>query len=266
MHEAGTQATVILATLILLQLAIASVVLAMDLVGGCGSCGAGDRLHALVAGTGVLGYLVLLAILRARAWTAVFAGVFGALGIHLALGALMIARGAFCPLCALAACLSLGAPAALLLQDSQAVRWIPRASVPAFLFAGLASWILFGVQDARAESQRADARAAAQLLQVEMNAPDEKLPHPRTELHVFESDHCPYCREFRDAYAPRLMADFPRLEIVYHPAAGVPWVRRTPTLLLGGELAFEGLPVNYEDLRNAVSLAHRLALAQAPGR
>jgi len=253
MHEAGTRAARPLSLVLLGQTALAAAALGSDLLKLCGSCGAGDPVHAGVAAIGVLGYLALGALVRFKAWTPVYLGVFAATGIHLALAAFMIATKTFCPICVVATAFSLAAPAVLLFQDREEVRWIPRATVPAFLLTGLLTWTLLGAQEARADQARAEAREAAHFLVADSA---ERPARAKVELHVFESAHCPYCREFRDNYAPRLAQDFPELEVVYHLAAGVPWVLRTPTLVLGGNVAFEGLPVDYRDLAQAVARAH----------
>jgi hypothetical protein len=254
MHEAGSRGARPLGILLAGQALLAAAALGMDLLGLCGSCGGGDPVHAAIAGIGLGGYLLLLALLRGKAWTPVFFGVFAATGVHLALAGLMIARGAFCPLCALSAVLALAAPATLLIQDREGAVWIARATVPAFLVAGLVTWTMVGARDARAVALRAEAQEAAHLLST-ITTSEGDQPRPSDVLHVFESAHCPYCREFRGSYAPRLAKDFPALEIVYHSAQGVPWIGRTPTLMLGSEIAFEGLPVDYKDLFQVVSRA-----------
>lgn len=252
MHEAGTRAARPLALILVGQAVLAAAALGSDLWKLCGSCGAGDPVHAGVAAVGLLGYLALVTLIRFKAWTSVYVGVFAATGIHLALAAFMIASMTFCPICAAAAVLSLAGPAALLFQDREEACWIPRATVPAFILSGLLTWTLLGVREARAHQARAEAREAAQLLVAESSAQPAQR---KMELHVFESAHCHYCREFRDNYAPRLAQDFPELGVVYHSAAGVSWVQRTPTLVLGDDVAFEGLPVDYRDLAQAVTRA-----------
>jgi hypothetical protein len=256
MHEAGSRAVRPLGMILVGQAVLAAAALGMDLLKLCGSCGAGDAFHATIAAAGLLGYACLLVLVLAKAWLPVHVGVFSAAGVHAALAGLMLARGLICPICAAAALLAIAAPATLLWQDRAAVRWIARATIPACLLASLVTWSVAGVREARAEAKRAEAREAAQLL-LSVAAPSDSTPRTTTPvLHVFESDHCPYCREFREVHAPRLSKDFPTLDIVYHASSGVPWVRRTPTLVLGGELAFEGLPVDYRDLFQLVSRAH----------
>jgi hypothetical protein len=255
MHEAGSRAARPIGLILMGQGTLAAAALGTDLLRLCGSCGSGDAVHATIAGIGLAGYLGLLGLLFAKAWTPLFFGVFAAAGIHLALAGLMIARQGFCPICAAAAALALLAPAVLLGQDPGAVRWISRATVPAFLLSGIVTWTLAGARDARAIALREEARDAAKTLLAETKPEGNPLHRSILELHVFESDHCPYCREFRESYEPRLAKEFPSLDIVYHDASGVPWVLRTPTLVIGGEVAFEGLPVNYQDLSRAISRA-----------
>ncbi|HEV3026597.1 MAG TPA: hypothetical protein VG457_03450, partial [Planctomycetota bacterium] len=117
MHEAGTRAARSLGLVLLGQVALAAAALGMDLLKLCGSCGSGDRVHAGIAAVGLLGYLTLVALLQAKAWTPVYSGVFAATGIHLALAGYMIAARSFCPVCAVSAALSMAAPAILLLQE-----------------------------------------------------------------------------------------------------------------------------------------------------
>lgn len=255
MHEAGVRARRALGAILLGQAALAAAALGTDLLRLCGSCGAGFGIHAGIAGIGLLGYLSLLVLLRLKAWMPVYAGVFAAAGVHLALGALMIAQGSFCPICALSAILSLAGPSVLLRLDREAVRWTLWSTAPACILSGLVTWTAFGTLDARAEAARAQAREAARLL-LEGGPEARQAPSPQVpELHVFQHEHCPYCREFREDVAPRLRREFPHLEIVYHPADGVPWVRRTPTFVLGGEVLFEGLPVDSRDLARSISRA-----------
>lgn len=263
MHEAANRGAKPLGWILAGQLTLALAALGLNLTRVCGACGDGDGIHAAIAGLGVAHYVILLCLLRAKAWTGLLVGLFFAAGIHLSLGGLMIARASFCPICVAASLLSLAGPAVMLANDRRAVRWIPRVAVPAFLLSSLLTWSLFSSRDARAEAQKAEARTAAKLLLDQVRGSGVGTLRTSLELHVFESEHCAYCREFRRDYAPRLAQDFPDVDVVYHDAAGVLWVRRTPTIALGAALAFEGLPVNYQDLYQAVSQyrASRLAAA-----
>ncbi len=265
LHETGSRAARALGAIVLVQGALAGLALAIDLLELCGACGGGDRIHAAIAGTGVLAYALLYVLLRGRAWTGVFFGIFAAAGVHLSLLGLMLARGGLCGVCLVAAILSLVGPAILLFRDRSTAAWLARATVPSFLMAGLAAWTTFGVRDARAAALRVEAsRGAAALSERTPAAPEIASARGDSILHVIEQERCPYCLEFKKSYAPRLERDFPGLSIQYHPMAEAPWARRAPSFVLAGELLFEGLPLEYGDLVQAISDARRVQ--ETPGR
>ncbi len=47
--------------------------------------------------------------------------------------------------------------------------------------------------------------------------------------------------------------------ILHHDASAVMWLERTPSILICGELALEGMPGRYEDLAQAVGLSLKQA-------
>jgi hypothetical protein len=161
--------------------------------------------------------------------------------------------------CLAAAVLSLAGPAVLLFRDHSTAAWLARATVPSFLLAGLAAWTTFGVRDARAHALRAEAsRGAAKISERTPSAPEASSARGDSILHVIEEVHCPYCREFKRSYAPRLERDFPGIQIQYHSMAEAPWARRAPSFVLAGQLLFEGLPLEYGDLAQAIMDARRV--------
>jgi len=257
LHETGTRTGRALGGIILLQVALAVAAVAVDLLKLCGACGGGNSLHTAIAATGVLAYALLYILLQAKAWTGVFFGVFAGAGVHLSLLGLMVARGSLCFVCLAAATVSLAGPAVLLFRDRSSALWLARATAPSFLLAGVAAWTLQGAQDARAHALQAEAKHAALALVEKPGIVGSPLTEDATVLHVFEAESCPYCREFKRSYAPRLKNDFPDLAIVYHPSATAPWVRLAPTFVQAGEILFEGLPTEYGDLALALRDARR---------
>ena len=88
---------------------------------------------------------------------------------------------------------------------------------------------------------------------------------PELKVDVFEMDHCPYCRDFRDFYLPRLEKDFGhRVKVSFHDAQTASWVERTPTIAIQGGVVFEGLPREYDHLYQAIfrSLSERTSLTK----
>jgi len=75
---------------------------------------------------------------------------------------------------------------------------------------------------------------------------------------IFTEPDCPYCDELRNRVMPEIEKEFgARIRITYRPAADLPAVRRTPTLILtpgrpGAQgRVIEGLPT-LERLRGAI--------------
>lgn len=228
---------------------LALLALGLDLAGACGSCARGTDFHALIAAMGSVGYLALLGFgLWGRSYL-FHRGVFAAGGIHLALLLWMAQRGSFCALCVTTAAVAFVLVGVCLRAAEAPTAFLGRVFVPASLAAGaLAAWAQAAEESRLLEKSRA-------LLGAKAGPPlHDPLSEKKASLVVYEIDHCGYCRDFRSFYLPRLRKEFgSRLEVRFLAAESTSWVNRTPTFVLEGKLAFEGLPLRYEDLRVAVA-------------
>jgi hypothetical protein len=232
-------------------LALAAISLASDLLDLCRSCGTGDALRLGIGGAGVAGYAAL-GIAPVMGADALFqSGVLAAAAVHVALATWMVTAGSLCPFCLLAAIAAFANVGIGLAAGRAPLSLLERAFLPVLL---VASGVVFAL--ALHDGKEAAARHAA--VRAESTAPPRSVSPDAVRLVVYENDHCGYCREFRDAYAPRLARDFgSRLSVEYRDAGSAPWLRRTPTLAIEGGDVFEGLPARYEDLHAAVAAAIR---------
>ena len=198
----------------------------------CGACGSG-RLPLGVAG--FVFYSILFGFAVARGPSRLFfSAVLLAFGVHAALAAQMVATGALCGLCLASAAGSLGLAGLSILID--------RANLGrlALIVPWSALLVAFGTGIARPEP-RVDAAATGAVSVVIFTEPD-----------------CPYCEELRTRVMPEIEREFgARVRIDYRPAADLPAVRRTPTMILTpGRVGargrvIEGLPT-LERLRGAI--------------
>ncbi len=232
-----------------LELGLALLSLGLDLARACGSCELGGGLRLLVAGAGVVGYLGLLLLGLRNAWAPFFVGAFAATGIHAALALLMILSGKFCLPCGAAAVVAIALGLRAAYVDRSRFTMAAAVTIPAAI---LTLGALFpSIAAAK------DRAALRKDLHRTIRPPHSSLADGATvRLDVYEADHCPYCRDFRNLYYPRLSGDFgDSVEVRFHDAAGVRWIERTPTFLVDGVPVFEGLPHRYEDLREVLSVA-----------
>lgn len=214
------------------QCALSAAAVALEWAGSCASCGSG-RLSFGIAG--FVGYACLLAWAQLRGPSRpLYAGVFVAFGVHLALVARMLAAGLPCGLCFGAAVGSTAAVAATILAD--------RENLARFgmLLPGLALLATFEAR--RVHSEASPASVAPETV----------------GIVVFTEPECPYCEELRSRVMPEIEKEFgARVQVRWRPASDLPAVRRTPTLILtpsrpGSQgRVIEGLPT-VERLRGAI--------------
>jgi len=248
--HAGRRISRWILALVFAQALLSAGILGLGLVDSCGSCSKSTNLHPWIAGTGLVGYLVLLFLGWTGARRAFAVGVSGAAGIHAALVLWMFEKSSFCPPCLLGAAIAAILTVLCLRTRIGTLTHVERVSFPALLLAAGAAFGLSAFED----SQKAVRKPA-----VVSERPAPRVGEP-IEVIVYEMDHCPYCRDFRDFYWPRLERDFgERIAIRFLPADSAAWVRRSPTIAIEGGSVFEGLPLRYDDLRKAVaeSLASR---------
>ena len=81
---------------------------------------------------------------------------------------------------------------------------------------------------------------------------------PGVRITIFSQEDCPYCDDLRDRVMPEVEKEFgPRVQVVWRPAAELPAIRRTPTLVVApgrngrGARVIEGLP-RIDVLREAI--------------
>lgn len=205
--------------------------------GGCDACRASGSWLAIA---GFALYASMLA--GALAWgpsPAVFGAAFFAAGVHAVLAAHLWISELGCGLCAATA-------------------------------SGAALLALFAVACDRGNLARGAAvvpwAALAAIAAVGWPRPASAVPPPgdiaaAVRLTVFTQPDCPYCDRLRDQVMPGLEKEFgPRLRVIWRPAADLPAIRRTPTLVVAperngrGGRVFEGLPAA-DDLREAIRSA-----------
>jgi hypothetical protein len=227
-----------------IQLGLALLALAVDLLHSCGACGRGGILHLGVALLGAVGYGALLGFAFLGRTLSFYRGVFAAVGIHAALGLVLLLEKSLCLpcLCSLGVATLLAVLAAL--GPNVGCRYLlsiaaPMAAITLMLSLPNLHWAAGGP-----EGSPAIARAAREPRPTSAGVPS---------LDVYEAPHCAYCNSFRSDYLPLLEADYQgRLAVRFHEASSASWVQRTPTFVLGGRLLFEGLPYRYQDLADAV--------------
>ncbi len=242
--------------LVAVQVIVALTAAGLDLAKACGACVKTTELHGIIAIVGAAAYAILFlagCLGRVRPFAI---GVSAAAGVHAALMIWMVEKRTFCALCLVSAAVALVLIAVSLRMRVGTVMLLERVTLPALLLAGGATFAL----DAIEESRRDMRNRAIQEFQT-ADARDETPAAGRPlQITVFEMDHCPYCRDFRDLYWPRLKQEFgSKIAVRFLPAESADWVKRSPTIAIEAGGVFEGLPFRYEDLRQAVteSLAAR---------
>lgn len=240
----------------LIQLAVAIAVFAVEVLDICVGCETGGlRLRLVIALVGVVGYgLIALAANFGRVGI-LYAGLAIAAGVHVALVGWMVAEGELCLTCSAAAAGLVVLVIVALVWRSLPWRAVFRlvhvAFVPAALLAGIFAW-----GAARADADRKSERDI-QIARGYVFSPRPAMASgdaPPLRIAVYESEHCPYCLEFREDYLPRLNREFKgQVEVRFLEARSASWVRRTPTILVEGGPVWEGLPVRYSDLRDVVA-------------
>lgn len=192
--------------------------------GSCGACRTGGSWLAL-AGFGLYASLLAAALARGPS-PLVFGGALFAAGVHAVLALHLWLGEVGCALCASAAA-GAGALAALAVACDRGNLARGAAVLPWAVLAAVAAtgW---------PQSTTADAAPPAGT---------------SVRLTVFAQDDCPYCEQLRDRVLPDIEKEFgSRLRVVWRPAADLPAIRRTPTLVVApernarGGRVFEGLP------------------------
>ncbi len=235
------------------SLAAAGLVLALlalwvEAIGGCGGCRRGTSETLVVAGAGTLAYTVLLTVAMLNREALFHIGVFVAAAVHTVLVVWMIVKHEACPVCIGAAVAAL-ANAGFALRHGAPLALVDRVYVPAVLAASGLVFAAIIAEERVAGHSEAKARHAVREATV-------AAPSGRLAILVYENDHCPYCREFREQYEPALNREFGGdVEIRYFNAESVAWVRRTPTIVVENGPVYEGLPVELAVLSRAVSEA-----------
>jgi len=233
-----------------LQVVLASIALGLDLVEACGACTRTTPFHMAIAAVGVASYLALLALGATGFRGLFYTGIFVAGGIHTALLLWMMETQSFCLPCVASTAVALALIALAIRSGRPVTRLVERAFLPALLLTGGVCFASEAIQDARKEAW---VREALPPREATISPEDGPAPARPVTVAVFEQDHCPYCREFRERYLPRLEHDFgPKIAVRFLPVEAGSWVRRTPTIAIESGPVFDGLPRQYEDLRRAV--------------
>ena len=245
-----------------LQLALALSALALDLAALCGACSRATDLGLAIAGVGCAGYLALLLSGIFGASRTFYVGVFMAGGVHTGLALWMVETHAFCIPCAIGAAVAFLLMSVSLRTSKRHHDLLKCAYAPTLLLVLAGTFV---VQEVEEDRRTAEARDLKKLHPLPSSSPPVPLEEPgaiskpsaKTPLpiRIFEIADCGYCRDFRALYLPRLRRDFgSEISISFHPAERTSWVRRTPTIVMGGLPVFEGFPTRYEDLYQAVEM------------
>jgi hypothetical protein len=217
----------VLTVLLGAQAGISAVAAALDWTWSCGACRAGGFSLGPVGFAFYAGLFV--AALAAGPNRLLFSAVLFAFGIHVMLTAQLLWLGLHCWVC-FAAAANATAMAALAVACDRANLGRLAAALP---------W--------------------AVLLVVGWAAIPRSEPAPAAvRVTAFTQPDCPYCDDWRDRMLPELRREFgPRLQAAERPAAEMPALRRTPTLVIAPARrdartqVIEGLP-DYATIRGAV--------------
>lgn len=217
--------------LLAVQAALSATAVAVEWIRGCASCLAGTAPGA----AGFVLYAGLLAAALKRGPSRLlFGGILFAFGVHVALATQMILAGILCAVCMAAAVGSILLVVVSILLDAANVGRLAVISPWSALLIAVAS--------------------------TATRPPSPPLPSSPDSVGivVFTQQDCSYCDELRDRVMPEIEKEFGmRVRVNYRPAADLPAVRRTPTLILTPARAgvqgrvIEGLPT-VERLRGAI--------------
>lgn len=218
-----------------LQAALAAAAATLEWTYSCGACRAGGF------SMGLLGFAFYAGLFFAALFTGSSRFLYGAIlfgfGVHGVLVAQLLSSGLRCWIC-------FGAAAASLVLVALSVA-CDRANLARLAF--ILPWSLLMVVGWRAAPAGPAKVAAASVTDT-----------ADVRITVFTQPDCPYCDELRDRVLPPIQKDFgPRLQVVERPAADLPAIRHTPTLVLAPgrkdrpARVIEGLP-SEEALREAI--------------
>lgn len=220
-----------LTILLAVQTALSAAAVAVEWSRSCAACFTG--LAPGAAGIVLYGGLLGVALTRGPSLL-LYGGILFAFGVHAALAAQMILSGILCGIC-----LAATAGSILLVVLSIA---LDRANLGRL--AMVAPWSALLV--------------AATSTAVRPAIPRGPSTPESVDIVVFTQEDCSYCDELRDRVMPEIEKEFGmRVKVRYRPAADLPAVRRTPTLILTPGRAgvqgrvIEGLPT-VERLRGAI--------------
>lgn len=220
----------ILTALLGVQAGISALATALDWTWSCGACRAGGFSLGPIGFAFYTGLLV--AALAAGPSRLLYGAVLFAFGLHVMLTAQLLWLGLHCWVC-FAAAVNAAAMAALAVACDRANLGRLAVTLPwaVLLVAGWAS------------------------------IPRPEAPPRTVRVTAFTQPDCPYCDDWRDRMLPELKREFgPRLQAVERPAAEMPALRRTPTLVIAPARrhaktqVIEGLP-DYGTIRDAVRRA-----------
>lgn len=218
----------VLVVLLAVQAGLSAAAVVAETGGSCVACRSGSLSPAVA---GALLYIGLLAAALTRGPSRLLFGfILLGFGVHVALATQLFLAGIVCGLCIAATAGSIALVALSIAVDPGNLGRL----------AVLAPW---------------SALLVATLLPL-------RAPDPPTDgsvrVMIFTQPDCPYCDELRDRVMPEIEREFGgRVKIDYRPAAEVPAVRQTPTLILtSGRVGarprvIEGLPT-LERLRGAI--------------
>ena len=223
-----------LVVLLAVQAALSAAAATVEWAYACGACRAGGFSLGLV-GLGFYAGLFIAALATGPS-RVLFAAVLFGFGVHAMLVVQLIAGGRVCGLCLAAAAVSLAMAALAIAHDRQNLARI----------ATMLPWSAILVIGWSA-APRAPALASASISDT-----------AAVRVVVFTQPDCPYCDDLRDRVVPEAEREFgPRIQVSYRPAADLPAIRRTPTIVVTPgrkdrqTRVIEGLP-SYDMLRGAI--------------
>lgn len=213
------------------QSSIAATAAALEWGYSCGACRAGGF------SLGLVGFAFYAGLFLAAAFSGpaplLSAGIIFGFGVHVMLVAQLLLAGLRCWICFGAALVSLALVVAIILHD--------RANLARMAF--VLPWSVLLVLGWNGAPRAASAAPTAP---------------GAVRVTVFTQSECGYCDDLRRKVMPDIEREFgPRIEVVYRPAADLPAIRKTPTLILSPAVrdrqgrVIEGLP-SPDSLREAI--------------
>ncbi len=198
-----------LVALLGVQAAVAGAAATAEWAYACGACRAGGFSLGLV-GFAFYAGLFVAAVVAGPA-RLLFAAILFGFGVHVVLVAQLLAAGLRCWICFGAAGASLALAALSVACD--------RANLGRLAF--VLPWSVLLVLGWSGPPRPAASASATVTDTAEVR------------MTVFTQPDCPYCDDLRDRVLPEIEREFgPRLLVVWRPAADLPALRRTPTIVI----------------------------------